>query len=91
MATSVSVTTNMTTPVQLASGLKNVQLQNLGDQRIFVGGSTVTAATGYCVPPGTAGFAPPIGLTSLESLYAIVDSAAPSGTTCDVRVLTYLG
>lgn len=91
MATSVSVTANMTSATQLCSGLKNVQIQNLGDQRIFVGSSTVTAATGYCVPPGTNGFAPPIGLTSLESLYAIVDSLAPTGTTCDVRVLTYLG
>jgi hypothetical protein len=90
MATSSSFTVGTSTPVQLASGLKHVMIQNKGPYRVFLGGSGVTDSQGFEVGPSNEPQPMPIGLLALENLYAIADSGAGAGTS-EVRVLSYTG
>jgi hypothetical protein len=90
MATNAAVTVGMSTPASLGTGLKKVMLQNRGDYSIYLGGSSVSDSDGFEMGPHTS-LDVPVALAALESLYAIVDSTAPSNTTCEVRVLGYLG
>ena len=79
-------------PVQIApTSIKRVIVQNLGGYYVYVGPSNVTASTGFCISPAeTAGFELAASLATLETLYAIADTAAGEATS-DVRVLAYTG
>ena len=75
-------------PTLITSGLKSksVIIQNLGPYRIFIGDENVTDKSGIEIPPDGIKHAIPIDLTTLESIYGIIDPGAGEETT-DVRVL----
>jgi len=90
MASAAAFAVNGSSATQIASGAKHIVVQNLGPYAIFLGGSGVDEASGVQVNPDQGLFPVPVGLLSLENLYAIAVSAAGSNTS-DVRVLSYAG
>lgn len=91
MATSTAFNVGKASPTLLGTGLGRVIIQNVGNYYAYIGDSGVTDQDGIRLAPSGDILAPLVALTTLETVYAICDSSAPSGGTTQIRVLKYLG
>lgn len=80
ISTSITVDTTPTLLVAGAVGFRTIYLHVIGNTPVYVGGATVTTATGTATEKHTTPV--PFVLKSGDSLYGIVTSG-----TVDVRVL----
>jgi len=90
MASSANFAINGNSASVIATGAKHVVVQNLGPYAIYLGGSAVSESNGLQINPDQGLFQVPIGLLTLENLYAIAAASAEENTS-DVRVLSYTG
>jgi hypothetical protein len=80
ISTTVTVGTTPTLLMAGATGTRTIYLHVVGNTTIYIGGATVTTATGTATEKHTSPI--PIVLRDSDSLYGIVTSG-----TADMRVL----
>ena len=80
ISTTVTVGTTPTLLMAGATGTRTIYLHVTGNTTIYIGGATVTTATGTATEKHTSPF--PITLRDGDTLYGIVTSG-----TADMRVL----
>jgi hypothetical protein len=80
ISTKVTVGTTPTLLMAGATGTRTIYLHVVGNTTIYIGGETVTTATGTATEKHTSPF--PITLRDGDTLYGIVTSG-----TADMRVL----